>query len=182
MSGLRLGALSSIDYSDITFNVPTSLIFSGLEPCLAVALACVPVLRPLLGKFGGSTVRSTGLSSGKLGSNKFSSSKNKDFEQLNDDSSSQCQLRPLGPKHVAEARAQQRRGSWSGAWMHGALLVYTYARKMVELCSCYSMDTSSQPEIRRNISDAHWRLPDSVFCRAQAFIPALCPRSLVSQI
>ncbi|KAK4247262.1 hypothetical protein C7999DRAFT_14669 [Corynascus novoguineensis] len=115
VSGLRLGALSSIDYSDITFNVPTSLVFSGLEPCLAVTLACVPVLRPLLGKFGGSTARGTGLSSGKLGSNKFNSSKNKEFEQLNDDSSSQCQLRPLGPKHVAEARAQQRRGSWSGS-------------------------------------------------------------------
>ncbi|KAL2016998.1 hypothetical protein VTK56DRAFT_2679 [Thermocarpiscus australiensis] len=49
VSGLRLVALSSIDYADITFNIPESLVFSGLEPFLAVTLACVPVLQPLLG-------------------------------------------------------------------------------------------------------------------------------------
>ena len=110
VSVLRLIALTSIDYSDITFNVPESLIFSGLEPCLAVTLACVPVLRPLLGKMK-STVSGSALSSGKLSSGKFNSKNNK-FEPLNDDSS-QYQLRPVGPKHVASARAQQR-SSWSG--------------------------------------------------------------------
>ena len=101
--------------------MPESLIFSGLEPCLAVTLACVPVLRPLLGrvkesmKSGGSggVGGSSGLSSGKLGSGKFMNPKgNNPFEELHDDSS-QYQLRPVGPKHVAGARAAQR-SSWSG--------------------------------------------------------------------
>jgi hypothetical protein len=79
VSGLRLVALSSIDYTDITFNVPESLVFSGLEPCLAVTLACVPLLQPLLGKFKGPV-------SGK---------KDKNFEQLGE-SPSECQLHPIG--------------------------------------------------------------------------------------
>ncbi len=104
--------------------MPESLIFSGLEPCLAVTLACVPMLRPLLGRVKDSFVGSggggtsgggtgTGLSaSGKLGSGKFPSKNNPPFEPLADDSS-QYRLRPMGPKHVAEARAAQR-SSWSG--------------------------------------------------------------------
>lgn len=101
VSVIRLVALSSIDYSDITFNVPESLIFSGLEPCLAVTLACVPVLQPL-GRFilGRTRTGSSGLSSGKT------NSKSSNFKQLNDNSS-QHQLRPLGPKHAADVRANQ---------------------------------------------------------------------------
>lgn len=102
VSVLRLVALSSIDYSDITFNVPESLIFSGLEPCLAVTLACVPVLQPLV-RFRSSRATSN-VSSGKL------DSKGRNFTQLNDNSS-QYQLRPIGPKHVVEARAQHSSGS-----------------------------------------------------------------------
>jgi hypothetical protein len=103
VSVLRLVALSSIDYSDITFNIPESLIFSGLEPCLAVTLACVPVLQPLARKIRGSGAAS-GISSGKV------NSRMSNFQQLNDNSS-EHQLRPLGPKHVAEARAQHSSGS-----------------------------------------------------------------------
>jgi hypothetical protein len=102
VSVLRLVALSSIDYSDITFNVSESLIFSGLEPCLAVTLACVPVLRPLLGAFGGSSSASVG------NSRKNASSGMSKFKKLNEnenDNSSEVQLRPLGTKHTVEARA-----------------------------------------------------------------------------
>ncbi|KAL2180664.1 uncharacterized protein P884DRAFT_191750, partial [Thermothelomyces heterothallicus CBS 202.75] len=110
VSALRIAALSSIDYSDITFNVPTSLIFSGLEPSLAVTLACVPVLRPLLSKIKGS-ISGSGLRSGQANPCGFGS-KNGPFAPLNDDSS-QYQLRPVGPKHVAEAKAKTP-STWSG--------------------------------------------------------------------
>lgn len=103
ISVLRLVALSSIDYSDITFHVSESLIFSGLEPCIALTLACFPVLRPLLGAIGGSR-DATG---GKSGQANSRSSK---FKKLNENSS-QVQLRPLGHKHMAEARAQHNSGS-----------------------------------------------------------------------
>ncbi|AEO61109.1 hypothetical protein MYCTH_2113078 [Thermothelomyces thermophilus ATCC 42464] len=113
VSAFRIAALSSIDYSDITFNVPTSLIFSGLEPSLVVTLACVPVLRLLLGKIKGS-ISGSDLRSGQANSSGFVGSKNRSFAPLNDDSS-QYQLRPVGPKHVAEAKAKAKTPStWSG--------------------------------------------------------------------
>lgn len=105
MSILRLIALSSIDYSDITFNIPEALIFSGLEPSIAVTLACIPVLRPLLGKTVSSTV-GTGMNSGKM------NSKSGPFEQLNDDSS-QYQLQPMGGKQAPGARANISTGRGS---------------------------------------------------------------------
>lgn len=38
-----------MDYNDITYTLPLANIFSGLEPNLAVTLACIPLLAPLLG-------------------------------------------------------------------------------------------------------------------------------------
>lgn len=38
-----------VDYADITYTSKIPLIFTGLEPTLAVALPCIPLLRPLLG-------------------------------------------------------------------------------------------------------------------------------------
>ncbi|KAL2150090.1 hypothetical protein VTH82DRAFT_7766 [Thermothelomyces myriococcoides] len=106
VSVIRIKELSSIDYSDITYNVPMSLIFSALEPSLAVTLACVPLLRPLVSRITGS-----GLRSGQTNSAAFGS-KNRQFEPLHDDSS-QYQLRPVGAKHVAEAKAKTP-STWSG--------------------------------------------------------------------
>lgn len=39
-----------MDFTDITFTIPKANIFSGIEPCLAVVLASVPMMRPLLGR------------------------------------------------------------------------------------------------------------------------------------
>lgn len=110
MSVIRIKELSSIDYSDITYNVPMSLIFSALEPSLAVTLACVPLLRPLVSRITGS-ITGSGLRSGQTNSAAFGS-KNRQFEPLHDDSS-QYQLRPVGAKHVAEAKAKTP-STWSG--------------------------------------------------------------------
>ncbi|MCJ1270110.1 hypothetical protein MMC22_010004 [Lobaria immixta] len=47
ISILRLVALLGLTYSDITFSVPTSLLWSVLEPCIGCICACVPLMRPL---------------------------------------------------------------------------------------------------------------------------------------
>lgn len=44
---LRLVALLGLTYSDITFSVPNSLLWSLLEPCIGCMCACVPLMRPL---------------------------------------------------------------------------------------------------------------------------------------
>lgn len=39
-----------MDFTDITFTITNANIFSGIEPCLAVVLASVPLMGPLLGR------------------------------------------------------------------------------------------------------------------------------------
>ncbi|PGG99924.1 hypothetical protein AJ79_08361 [Helicocarpus griseus UAMH5409] len=98
VSGIRINTLSSMDFLDITFSIPPANIFSGLEPSVAVTLACIPLLRPLLrrGKYsdnGTPVYPPTNVSK--------STGPGRGFEQLNDNSS-QYQLRPVGGKHFAE--------------------------------------------------------------------------------
>ncbi|KAK1148775.1 hypothetical protein N8T08_008660 [Aspergillus melleus] len=50
ISALRISVLSTMDFNDITFTLPRANIFSGVEPCLAVILASIPLMRPLLGR------------------------------------------------------------------------------------------------------------------------------------
>lgn len=48
-SALRIAAIVNMDYSDLTYLAGLPSIYSVLEPTLVITLACVPVLRPLLG-------------------------------------------------------------------------------------------------------------------------------------
>ncbi|KAK9796602.1 putative Integral membrane protein [Seiridium cardinale] len=48
-SALRIVAIVSMDYTDITYLAGLPSIYSILEPSFLIILACVPVLRPLLG-------------------------------------------------------------------------------------------------------------------------------------
>ncbi|KAK1580371.1 uncharacterized protein LY79DRAFT_304934 [Colletotrichum navitas] len=50
VSALRLYYLANLGYYDIIFNIPSALIFSTLEPGVGITLACIPFLRPLLGR------------------------------------------------------------------------------------------------------------------------------------
>ncbi|KXJ87123.1 integral membrane protein [Microdochium bolleyi] len=47
VSAVRLYTLISMDYRDITYTIPKVNILSGLEPAVAIILACVIMLRPL---------------------------------------------------------------------------------------------------------------------------------------
>lgn len=51
ISIIRLGTLSSLsprDFRDTPYAIMQTVIWSGLEPSVAVILACVPLLRPLV--------------------------------------------------------------------------------------------------------------------------------------
>jgi len=85
-----------MDFQDITYSLPPANIFSGLEPSMAVILACIPLLRPLLGRSisssgtGGASGDKKGLStpSSALEGNKLTAEDRKrPFEPLDDDSS-----------------------------------------------------------------------------------------------
>ncbi|KAL2139585.1 hypothetical protein VTI28DRAFT_4957 [Corynascus sepedonium] len=106
----RQATLPHLYFEDMTYTGVLATIFTGIEPSIALSLACVPFLRPLLRRgnklmstghdsqyaSGGSTLRSRqGLSS-------------RPFKELNDDSS-ETQLQPLGPdslKYEAEVSNQ----------------------------------------------------------------------------
>lgn len=47
-SVIRLVFLSKIDYEDVTFTSVVAVLMSSVEPSLAVILACIPLLRPLV--------------------------------------------------------------------------------------------------------------------------------------
>ncbi|PSR83338.1 hypothetical protein BD289DRAFT_453866 [Coniella lustricola] len=49
-SVVRLAFLTTMDYLDITYSGVPFILMSVVEPSLAVTLACVPLLRPLLGQ------------------------------------------------------------------------------------------------------------------------------------
>ncbi|KAG9250217.1 uncharacterized protein F5Z01DRAFT_419265 [Emericellopsis atlantica] len=109
VSGFRIHTLSSMDFADITYSIPLANIFSGLEPSIAVILACVPLLRPLLGRAGKYSANGTARftddsaagSSNAARAPSGAIKKADGFQPLSDDSS-QYRLRPMGPKsHTA---------------------------------------------------------------------------------
>ncbi|CAG8051472.1 unnamed protein product [Penicillium nalgiovense] len=106
ISILRISILSTMDFSDITYSIPRANIFSGLEPCLAVILASVPMMRPLLGR-SAYTPEVTARQSNKCSSpsGRSRSTGDDEFQPLQDDSSELC-LRPIGPKHEVGVAVQ----------------------------------------------------------------------------
>ncbi|OQE44646.1 hypothetical protein PENCOP_c002G04473 [Penicillium coprophilum] len=112
ISILRISILSTMDFTDITYSIPLANIFSGLEPCLAVILASIPMMRPLLGRSTYTPEVTARPSNRSLSLSKRSrSTGDSEFQPLKDDSSELC-LRPIGPKHevgVAVERFTQTR-------------------------------------------------------------------------
>lgn len=85
-----------MDFTDITYSVTLAVIFSGLEPSMAVTLACIPLFRPLIG-------RCKYRAGDQLGP---VTPRREQFEPLCDEAGGdQLRLRPLGFKHQAEVSA-----------------------------------------------------------------------------
>ncbi|KAK3331259.1 hypothetical protein B0H66DRAFT_94015 [Apodospora peruviana] len=120
VSGIRIHTLKSMDFTDITYSLPQANIFSGLEPSVAVMLACIPLLRPLLGR---SKHSSNGTASASFGPSKGAleltdtagaGGIKRPFEPLADDSS-QYRLRPGEPHHLADIRTNNKSSESAGS-------------------------------------------------------------------
>jgi hypothetical protein len=65
VGALRLQEIVNIDFNDYTYSIANAMTYSALEPSLAIILACVPTLRPLLPsrsrKFSSTEARGTSL-------------------------------------------------------------------------------------------------------------------------
>lgn len=111
VSGIRIHSLSSMDFMDITYSMPPANIFSGLEPSVAVILACIPLMRPLLGRtrFASEGPSRTygSINPSKAIELESGNDVKRPFEPLSDDSS-QYKLRPTGPKHYADVQTGKR--------------------------------------------------------------------------
>ncbi|KAL4916725.1 hypothetical protein BDW62DRAFT_202386 [Aspergillus aurantiobrunneus] len=114
ISALRIHTLSSMNFNDITSTIPPANIFSGIEPCLAVILASVPMMRPLLGRTnttpdvtGRTPVHSNSLSKSGGGRDRNRDRDMDDGFQPLDDDTSQLWLRPMGTKHYAGISVRQ---------------------------------------------------------------------------
>ncbi|KAJ0117714.1 integral membrane protein [Diaporthe amygdali] len=95
-SAIRLVCLTQMDFTDIPYSMTLANIFSGLEPSMAVTLACIPLFRPLIGR----CKYRNGIDRG------FRTSGREQFQPLGDESGGdQLRLRPLGLKHPAEVSA-----------------------------------------------------------------------------
>jgi hypothetical protein len=91
--------LSSIDSAYINFTIPNANFFSGIEPCLAVVLASIPMMRPFLGRSAPTPHRAdqkVADTENEATSLKRISSRG--FERLHDDASDMW-LKPMGPRH-----------------------------------------------------------------------------------
>ncbi|KAF1930435.1 uncharacterized protein M421DRAFT_99757 [Didymella exigua CBS 183.55] len=105
ISALRISVLSSMDFTDITFTIPKANIFSGIEPCLAVVLASVPLMRPLLGR---STATPYGSSKTPVEADPKAKGPRRvsdnGFKRLEDDTGN-LRLRPMGVQYRADVSA-----------------------------------------------------------------------------
>ena len=108
----RQTLLPGLNFNDMTYEGVLATLLSGLEPAVAIALACIPLMRPLLGHRGGASPSRTGydysgsgtsgLYSGKKGRSPAGSRAMNTFTELGDDAddgsnSSVVQLQPIKP-------------------------------------------------------------------------------------
>lgn len=102
----RQTLLPSLDFSDMTYSGVLATILSGLEPAVAIVLACIPLLRPLYKtrRSDNDTSQYYGSSGGSELFSKGSKNEGHPFDTLNDDSS-EIQLQPVKPDHTVRVSA-----------------------------------------------------------------------------
>lgn len=116
---IRLVFLSEVDYDDVTFTSVPAVLMSAVEPSLAVLLACIPLLRPLVAqdrRLGGRT------KSGKISrlttwmSSQWSRSKTLDLSKKGGS------LRPAGAAGLVRLGSSEVPLSAGGSGMRSAIL------------------------------------------------------------
>jgi hypothetical protein len=108
----RQTLLPDLDFADMTYTGVLATILSGLEPAVAIALACVPLMRPLFGKKGLAKERTGYDYNSSKTSGAFSKKGSKNgsrgpstFTELVDDDSSEIHLQPIKPAHEVSVSA-----------------------------------------------------------------------------
>lgn len=87
----------SIDFTDITYSSAEAYVWSAVEPGLAITLACVPLLRPLLG--GKHSPTGTALNTlPKARARTGTSARGQAFRRIHEESSSEYRLQPVDSK------------------------------------------------------------------------------------
>ncbi|KAM0611017.1 hypothetical protein D7B24_006128 [Verticillium nonalfalfae] len=96
----RQATLPDLQFADMTHSGAVATLLSGLEPSVALALACVPFLRPLFGSVFSSSQKGSSYANVKPKTESYKKgskrSESRDFEELQDDAS-EIQLRPVMP-------------------------------------------------------------------------------------
>jgi hypothetical protein len=96
--------LPGLNFADMTYSGALATILSGLEPSVAIALVCVPLLRTLFIRSAQS--KQSGYDYGASGSSELYASRDKrsatrPFDPLNDDCS-EVQLQPMDHRHSSQ--------------------------------------------------------------------------------
>jgi hypothetical protein len=116
----RQTLLPNLDFTNMTYDGVLATVLSGLEPAVAIVLACVPLLRPLLGRRKNESQKSGydyGSSGGSgLYSKQVTRSASRPFAELDDDhddvdNSSEVQLQPIKPVREVNISATEPNGS-----------------------------------------------------------------------
>jgi hypothetical protein len=90
-----------MDFADINFTIPKANIFSGIEPCLAVVLASIPMMRALLGRSAPTPHKADQkVSDTEIEAAGLKRVSGRGFERLDDDSSNMW-LTSMGLRHYA---------------------------------------------------------------------------------
>jgi hypothetical protein len=119
VSAMRLASLMRVDTTDITYTVAMPIMWSALEPCIGITLACVPLLRPLFGgRYTPTGTARFGASSKSFKNTKsihtLSKSGSRRFEKFHDDYSitqlgSVADLRPEPLQYNANVKTKDGR-------------------------------------------------------------------------
>jgi hypothetical protein len=145
----RQASLPHLYFEDMTYTGVLATIFTGIEPAVALSLACVPFLRPLIYRNGNNNNISTGSDNSQYASRSGDSTtlrskqhgdplrgrrgkggggpSSKEQHHDDNDDSSEIQLRPLEGsgelRYEAEVSPGGRRGPTPPGSTEGAIMV-----------------------------------------------------------
>ncbi|KAK1834593.1 hypothetical protein QBC39DRAFT_252092 [Podospora conica] len=116
--------LPHLHFEDMTYTGVLATVLTGMEPSIALSLACIPFLRPLVRGALGSSAADSRYASHALGSKNLGGSR--PFKEMSDDAS-EVQLQPMGSdtasKYEAEATRETPQAHKQSFGSSGAILV-----------------------------------------------------------
>lgn len=118
----RQASLPHLYFEDMTYSGVLATIFTGIEPAVALFVACIPFLWPLITNKQGLSGEASPYSSNATRDKGPSRSRSQPFKELSDDSS-EIHLQPLGSDSLNHARKVNlggRADGWIEAGCNGS--------------------------------------------------------------